>query len=310
MIHLKEHNNFKQNIINIVPKIELSYEHFSHKKVLNFDVLMAIPKGPKSILWITKYNGNNFSFCFILDSKKKITNVFYYKFDNKIRQDLIKDNGTVLYGTLFFTNINKCFTIENVLYNSGKNVAKFSWGEKMIIIDSLLKNNLQSVCDPKIILGVPILSNNCVEFKEMISHSLYGIYQIEYRKFNNYNNSIVTKLSVIIHPSHTSVANLSENIFLVKATIQDDIYELYDTKDINKFIDTAHIPNYNTSVMMNSLFRTIKENANLDALEESDDEEEFQNNDEEQFVSLNISYKIKCIFNKKFKQWQPIEVIQ
>jgi hypothetical protein len=271
---------------------------------------MAIPKGPKCILWITKYNGNNYSFFYILDSKNKIKKVFYFKFDNKIRQDLIKGNGTLLYGTFFFTNINKCFTIENVLYNCGQNVAKFTWGEKNIIIDSLLKSNLQSVCDPKIILGVPILSNNCDDFKKMISQSLYGIYQIEYRKFNNYNNSIVTKLNVLIHPSQTTVNNFSDNIFLVKATIQDDIYELYDTKDINKFIDTAHIPNYNTSVMMNSLFRTIKENANLDALEESDDEDEFQNNDEQQFVSLNISYKIKCSYNKKFKQWQPIEVAQ
>ena len=30
-------------------------------------------------------------------------------------------------------------------------------------------------------------------------------------------------------------------------------------------------------LMMNSLFRTIKENNNLDLLEESDDEEEFEN---------------------------------
>ena len=37
----------------------------------------------------------------------------------------------------------------------------------------------------------------------------------------------------------------------------------------------ACIPNYKTSMMMNALFRNIKENRNLDLLEESDDEEEF-----------------------------------
>jgi superfamily II DNA/RNA helicase len=41
------------------------------------------------------------------------------------------------------------------------------------------------------------------------------------------------------------------------------------------YYDVAFIPDYSTSVMMNKLFRNIKENQNLDALEESDDEEEF-----------------------------------
>ena len=35
---------------------------------------------------------------------------------------------------------------------------------------------------------------------------------------------------------------------------------------------------------MNSLFRTIKENENLDSLEESDDEEEFENSNVDKFV--------------------------
>ena len=38
--------------------------------------------------------------------------------------------------------------------------------------------------------------------------------------------------------------------------------------------------------MMNSLFRTIKENDNLDLLEESDDDEEFENIQIDKFVNL------------------------
>lgn len=52
---------------------------------------------------------------------------------------------------------------------------------------------------------------------------------------------------------------------------------------------------------MNSLFRKIKENKNLDLLEESDSEEEFENTTLEKYVDLNKSYIIECFYNKKFK---------
>ena len=74
------------------------------------------------------------------------------------------------------------------------------------------------------------------------------------------------------------------------------------------FYDTAFIPDYKTSVFMNKLFRVIKENANLDALEESDDEEEFENERIDKFVFLEKSYKMQCIFNFKFKKWVPVKL--
>ena len=50
---------------------------------------------------------------------------------------------------------------------------------------------------------------------------------------------------------------------------------------------------------MNSLFRIIKENKYLDALEESDDEDEFENINEDKYVFLNIKYN-KNIKNISF----------
>ena len=61
--------------------------------------------------------------------------------------------------------------------------------------------------------------------------------------------------------------------------------------------------------MMNGLFRTIKENANLDRLEESDDDEEFENTNEDKFVNLGKSLIMKCVYNRKFRKWQPTEII-
>ena len=99
-----------------------------------------------------------------------------------------------------------------------------------------------------------------------------------------------------------------EAVFIVKPEIQNDIYSLYYEDDT--FFSTAYIPDYATSVMMNKLFRVIKENNNLDALEESDDEEEFQDEKPDRFVHLNKSYKMVCAFNYKFKKWYPVSTFE
>jgi hypothetical protein len=95
-------------------------------------------------------------------------------------------------------------------------------------------------------------------------------------------------------------------IFICKPDIQNDIYNLYSLD--NTYIGLAAIPDYKTSVMMNKLFRVIKENNDLDALEESDDEEEFENINIDKFVYLDKSHKMICNFNNKFKKWVPIKI--
>lgn len=113
-------------------------------------------------------------------------------------------------------------------------------------------------------------------------------------------------------------------IFIVSPDIQNDIYYLVDPdasmtnmnndKNASNVISIsnkliASIPDYKTSVMMNALFRNIKENRSLDALEESDDEDEFENTNVDKFVDLTKKIKMKCIFNYKFKKWTPIECV-
>ncbi len=90
---------------------------------------------------------------------------------------------------------------------------------------------------------------------------------------------------------------MQKYIFNVKPDLQQDIYHLYclnNDDNVEHYIGLANIPDYNTSVIMNKLFRIIKENNNLDALEESDDEEEFENEKE--------------VYNYKFKKWKPVKL--
>lgn len=109
-------------------------------------------------------------------------------------------------------------------------------------------------------------------------------------------------------PSHlnTHAPQTHTRTFVIRPDAQNDIYYVLRSPDepITPTTMIAHIPNYKTSVMMNSLFRNIKENRNLDALEESDDEDEALI----PLVDLNKWVRMSCAFSPRFKRWQPVNV--
>ena len=149
--------------------------------------------------------------------------------------------------------------------------------------------------------------------KEIIKQSNKEIIKQSNKEIIKQSNKDITKSTVstqhIIVEKTTSINK--KYVFIVRPDIQDDIYHLYSLNIDNteKICGTAHIPSFDTSVMMNKLFRVIKENDNLDALEESDNEEEFENEDIDKFVKLDTSYKMLCQYNYKFKKWVPIRVV-
>jgi hypothetical protein len=110
-----------------------------------------------------------------------------------------------------------------------------------------------------------------------------------------------------IQSSKVEPPQSKNKIFMIKPDIQNDIYNLCSLS--GDFIEYALIPDYKTSVMMNKLFRNIKENECLDNLEESDDENEFENVNIDKFVYLDKCYKMNCAYNYKFKKWVPVSVV-
>ncbi len=126
------------------------------------------------------------------------------------------------------------------------------------------------------------------------------------------NNRVNTRDHLPSNSNSNSNSNEISKVFYVKPDIQNDIYYLYKINTVNFTLisdEIAHIPDYKTSVLMNKLFRNIKENINLDSLEESDDEEEFENIQIDKFVDLNKTFKMRCIFNHKFRKWVPVNVV-
>ena len=122
----------KEQILSKFPNVKLSYENIIHNKVNNYDFVVAIPEGKKCFVWFTTYKNSNVCYIMELGENKQISNIkiIHCCFNKEL------SNGTIFYGTLFYKG-NTFFTIENVLYYKGKNVASFQWGKKLNIINEL-----------------------------------------------------------------------------------------------------------------------------------------------------------------------------
>ena len=111
-------------------------------------------------------------------------------------------------------------------------------------------------------------------------------------------------------------ASLGSNIaiYLVRPSTVFDIYYLISMKSLREpnhthITEIAHIPDYKTSMWMNSLFRSIKENDSLDAIEESDNEDEFEDTTPNKHVFLHREYYMECMYHQKFRKWVPLRVV-
>ena len=332
------HSTEQEQLLKDFPNIKLSYENIAYKKVYNYDVLLAIPEGKKCFVWFTILNDKNVCIIMEIAPNKQIMNM-------KITSACFSSElsyGTILYGTLFYHKSNRFFTIEDVFYLKGENVETKCWGNKFRIMTHILKNDLRQISynNSFLVFGCPLISNSKNDLIHKIKTVSYKIDYIQFRSYNRANNFQVIKLSAFMDPSFLDpniivqrpliqvpviktqvtqvpilqrpVKNIcnSQVVFKIKPDIQNDIYYLYCLNERleEEYYNLAHIPDYKTSVFMNGLFRNIKENINLDALEESDDEEEFENEREDKFVYLEKEYNIICSYNYKFKKWLPIKL--
>jgi len=308
-----------QSILLDFPKFELSYENMIHKKVFNADIIMAIPDGKPCFAWFTSYKSDLVCFILEISENNRIDNVSIAitSFNDKLAF------GTILYGTRFIGNGNglKCMSIEDIYYYKGKNCISNNYLWKMDTLKYMFKNELsQTVLTNKYTLfGLPLMDTEFHSLLKAIELLPYKVKHIKFRFFENKNAKKILCMNYFKPGSNlqtqtqTSGYNsrnmVSKFVFKVTADIEPDIYNLWVYKNgKEEYYDVAHIPDYKTSVMMNKLFRNIKENSNLDALEESDNEDEFQDTREDKYVYLDRSFKMECEFNTRFKKWFPVRV--
>lgn len=282
----------KQKLVEKMPYFELSYDNVLHKKVpANFFIL--IPKGKKALLWFTFYKNQNICFVLELDSNNNINNIYTvsYSFNSELAYN------TILHGTIVNVDSAVFFTCEDVLFYKNKDVQNKSFSAKICIMKQLFENDIKntSLFKNNFFITLPVIKSSFIEV----------FYQSQYVEYKSYGILCRTEHNII---GINIIKNETiEAVFKVKADINQDIYNLYCENDIQ--IGIAMIPDFKTSVFMNGLFRKIKENVNLDLLEESDDEDEFENVSEDKFVDLNKTLLMKCVYINRFKKWKPLVIV-
>ena len=328
------------------PEFELSYETVSHNKVsTEYNIALAIPTGKKAYVWYTFHQDDDVCYLFDLNKDKKISRAI--RLDNINSFETKLSLGTILYGTIIVdeTSGNQWFVVEDLYYYKGIPLKKSNFNEKLMILEDFMsKNTHNKITKKDFIFTLPVMwnINLCVDpeptgIPEEINKVIgYTPHHIQYRPLNCImpylnvflNRKMNTAASIILDNKNkkqstyifeTIRINVDFNkpqykyptVFQVTADIQFDIYHLFAYGKNNKpvYYNVAYVPNYKSSIFLNSIFRKIRENQNLDYIEESDDDEDFQNMDEDKYVDINKVVLMECVFHSKFKRWVPIKIV-
>jgi hypothetical protein len=330
----------KSDLIKIedFPKIELSYETHVHNKVPSH-YAVAVPMGKKMFAWFTVHNEQNV--CLLVDplSLRTAGTFGLTQFDTSL---CFGEYGTLVYGTIVNYNQSRFFNLEDIFFYKGRNVSKEFHIEKLGLFKQMMDCELGKYAfnNKCIVFGLPAVHTSHEDLAKMVSLLPYKMYSVQFYYFNRREiysikyatfcetgpaitatataaataAAPVTVQKTLLRPTYNQSQTQNQQqpqtkIFNVTADLQPDIYYLQSSVPPQQAKVVAYIPNYDTSAMMNKLFRNIKENANLDALEESDDEEEFENNQLDKYVFLDRTYKMECVYNYKFKKWVPQKVV-
>jgi hypothetical protein len=300
---------------------------------------MAIPQGKKGYLWFTFDKYHDVCYMFEINREKKIVkgNRINMSFESSLSV------GTVLYGTILTdeAGTNTTFVIEDILYYKGILLDTTRQIDKLCMFYKFF-TNFNDAPTNNIQVKLPILwqtelNDTDATYPDTLPDKIrdtipYIVHHIQYRSSTEkmpFINVFLARKGAVAVPVQPIVTYKPVSIYIpakmiftkpqyrypaifqVTADIQFDIYHLFAYGKNNQriYYNVAYVPNYNTSVFLNGLFRKIRENANLDYIEESDDEEDFQNMNEDKYVDTNKTILMECMFDRKFKRWIPVRVM-
>ena len=274
---------------------ELYHSSSSNNKVQFCEFCRFIPKGKKCIISFS--NENNVLSCNITIVEPKT-----HKVVSNIKHTICAFNenlangpkGTSCYGTILHIKNIFFVSLEDVLYYKSNKCSNMTWINKYKLLIDIINSVSKNVYSKNsVVLGLPVTRKTKEELLSEETNIPYPIFSIEYLQgYKKYYNR---------YESH----NKMFKELILRADIKSDIYHVFDTNYLGK----ACIPDFKTSVMMNSYFRNITENIDIDRIEESDDDEEFENTNIDKFVDTNKCILFRCKLNQMFQQWTPIEYI-
>jgi hypothetical protein len=330
-------NHDLNSIMLNYPKFELSYETVSQKgDLMQYDACVVIPTGKKAFIWNTFHKTHDITYLMEINRNKQIAKAVIL--DKRDIQPLC--HNSIVYGTIIESEEQTIsyFVIEDIHYYNGMCMKNTPFATKLSYIKDYILTIQPSISN--FTFAIPYMwscqyNNSSIELPFIIENTIqeklgYVPHHLQYRS----KQYILPYINVLINRklNLTSAPNLAgintanrhnisrytidffrpqykyNTVFQVKADMQNDIYHLFafGNKKLLVYYGIMYIADYKTSVMMNSLFRNIKENKNIDYIEESDDEEDFQNTSLEKYVDLQKVISFECKFHRKFKKWAPV----
>ena len=278
--------------------IQLSYEEILHKKVPS-DMYAAIPNGDRLVLWFTSHREGAKLFVFVMGNRNEVKSVTQRS--GCFSSSLALGRGTILFGyTTKKEDLSTVACIDVPMYK-GTDLIRSAYGKRLEKLAYLLNNESRQVRFTKncTVLGAPVIERSLFLSTDGAKRLPYDVSMVMMAR----SAGVCGFLPVTIRRERTAV-------FEVRPRTEEDIYELF-CSDSGAFPHSlACVQTYKMSVKLNRLFRKVKENDNLDLLEESDDEDEFEDPSDDKFVYLDRAVRMKCVFNRRFKRWEPTDALE
>jgi hypothetical protein len=329
------------------PEFELSYETISHNKVSTcYDICLAIPTGKKYYAWFTFHNKENVCYLFELNREKKISKarIVPVIFDGSLSLGTVVYGTLWLDNDKQFFIIEDILYFQGISMKSSSFGERLGFLSQLMNKHTQKFGGFEVTDGSKdhIVFALSVmwkveLNEKIWEYPEYIPVNIcatiaFPVHHIQYRSTKETMPYLNVNIQRKIHTVSQKpvISRITENavdysnridlskpqykyktIFQVSADPQYDIYNLFAFGNNNKpvYYNVAYIPSYKTSVFMNSLFRKIRENKNLDYIEESDDEEDFQDMRENKYVDTKKTLVMECAFSNKFKKWIPLRTV-
>lgn len=329
--------NVKLSYETVAPKKVLS---------LDYDLCVAIPYGKKAYIWYTFCNETSVCILLELNRDNQLNDNISIFPNSQIPIPKDFELGTIISGTIYEEeeneneSDNKHFIVDDIHMYKGIILSNKIFSFKSGFLYDYFCSTIEK--KQKIVLAV-LWNNNHNNSDKKYDNIPYNIRHIQYRATNqilpHYNvsnpkklfltttttNDIVTDnlVSISIDKEKIKIPKFiintnwkfdfskpiyKQNVyFWVKADLAYDVYYLgaIKQKDII-YCQNALVLNFKTSVLLNTIFRKIKENQCLDIIEDSDDEDEFEDVREDKLVDLNKECIMECYFHFKFKKWVPL----
>ena len=318
------------------PHVEPSYENQGILPEPNslYHIKVQIPYGKKYYIWFTFYEDTDMCFVMELNRERKVIKII-------CRPDIMQElslswkGQDLALGTVFYvTDYNETYILEDVYTYKGIFLCKIPLSQKLGCMYEFL-----TLCANKAPFYLPHIEYIGIQ----ITHDKtnpdnkpkkipYQVHHVQYRSLTHMlpflneikRTMLITTASApppvvkqragIQHfsPNLKKPQYFAKTIFHVEADIRFDVYHLFAYSDTSTSIciGLAYIKNYNVSVFMNSIFRKIRENTNLDYIEESDSEDDSRDTRKDKY--MNASRKtalMECEFNHKMRYWEPIRVV-